>query len=100
MAIPDADVLTQARQIVSAMTANPRGPYARLRWFCKDGSILPPQPYACRELGGGYQHGEYSTDRQRLAALGWHVGTVVAALTVEELWDEANGLARMRELPL
>ncbi|MGE3464919.1 MAG: PEP/pyruvate-binding domain-containing protein, partial [Pseudomonadales bacterium] len=51
-------------------------------------------------LGGGYQHGEYSADRQRLAALGWHVGTVVAALTFEELWDEANGQARMRELPL
>lgn len=100
MAPPDPATLTEARRLVAAMTANLRGPYARLRWFCSDGSIQPPLPYACRERGGGFQHGEYSADRQRLAELGWHVGTVVAALTFEELWDEPTAQGRLRELPL
>jgi len=100
MAPPDAATLAEARHIVDAMKVNPRGPYSRLRWFCNDGTVHPPQPYACKERGGGYQHGEYSADRERLAELGWHVGTVVAALTFDELWDAADTQSRLRELPL
>ena len=48
------------------MIDNPRGPYSRIRWFCSDGSVLPPEPFACRERGGGRQHAEYSAERERL----------------------------------
>jgi hypothetical protein len=82
------------------MRENPRGPYRRLRWWCNDGQILPPEPYACVPFGGGHQHGEYSADRQRLAELGWSVGTVLTALSWEEFWDAAHRNQRMRELVL
>ena len=45
---------------IAEMKAAERGPFARLRWFCRDGSVLPPRPYACSGHGGGYQHGELS----------------------------------------
>ncbi len=82
------------------MKQNPRGPYSRIRWFCNDGSIQPPVAYACAERGGGRQHGEYSAARQRLADLGYSVGTVFAALSFDELYRSDPRHGRLRELPL
>jgi hypothetical protein len=81
------------------MAANPHGPYSRLRWFCDDGTVFPPQPYACAEHGGGKQHGEYSPEREELASLGLHVGTIFAAMTWDEAWA-GRRQERLRELPL
>ena len=39
------------------MREQPRGPFERIRWFCNDGTVLPPKAYACRPHGGGVQHG-------------------------------------------
>ena len=41
------------RQWVEEMKTNSRGPFARIRWFCNDGSILPPKSYACKDHDGG-----------------------------------------------
>jgi len=96
---PSASVLTEARALVQRMVDSPRGPYSRIRWFCNDGAVLPPQPYACREHGGGQQHAEYSAERARLAELGWSVGTIFAALSFSDLIG-ADRRGRLRELPL
>lgn len=95
---PTQEELAEAREIVSRMRENIRGPYRRLRWWCADGAVLPPKPYACVKRGGGVQHGEYSKDRARLAALGWPVGTVITALSWNELFDADNRHRRMRDL--
>ncbi len=97
---PGAEALDEARALVAAMRAGERGPYSRLRWYCNDGTVQPPAPYACAERGGGRQHGEYSPERRRLAELGWSVGTIVAALDWQELWDVDRRHQRLRELPL
>lgn len=99
--LPPADeVLTEARTIVQRMRQNPRGPYSRIAWFCHDGTIQPPVANACREHGGGRQHGEYSRDRGRLAELGWHVGTIIAAIRWDEFFDAEKRHQRLRELAL
>ncbi len=97
---PSAEVVQEARGIVESMQRNERGPYHRIRWFCEDGSSHPPKPYPCAERGGGRQHAEYSPERRRLAELGWHVGTVVAALAWDEIWQPERRNQRLRELPL
>ena len=79
---PAPDVLVEARRIVQEMLENRRGPYSQILWFCNDGSTQPPVPYACRERGGGKQHAEYSDRRQRLAELGWSVGTMFRGLDI------------------
>ena len=98
--VPPAEVLNEARTIVQRMIDNPRGPYSRIRWYCNDGSVLAPVAYACREHGGGRQHAEYSADRERLAELGWSVGTIFAPLTFDELMRQSPRAQRLRELPL
>ena len=97
---PTAETLQEARAIVEMMKASERGPYSRLRWFCNDGTVQPPVAYACRDHGGGRQHAEYSPARHRLAALGWSVGTIFAALDWTEFWQGDERHYRLRELPL
>ena len=46
---PNADVY---RSWITEMKGQERGPFSRIRWFCADGTVLPPRPYACRDHGG------------------------------------------------
>jgi hypothetical protein len=86
------------RNSLEAMKSRERGPFERIRWFCADGSVLAPTPFACREHGGGRQHGEYTADAQRLHEQGLHVGPVLAALDWERFFDLANSHYFLREL--
>jgi len=75
---------------IHEMKASPRGPFERIRWFCKDGAILPPGPYACAPHGGGIQHGELNERARLLQAAGYLVGTVLAALDPVEIASPAS----------
>lgn len=79
---------------ITAMKGNDRGPFARIRWFCKDGSLLPPEPDACKSHGGGAQHGEWSPDTKALRAAGYAIANVYADLDIAALLaaDERTSL--------
>ena len=85
-----------AAAIVDRMKSNPRGPYERVAWRCADGTVQPPKAFACKDRGGGLQHGLLSADAGKLGELGIHVGTVLAAVDVQELL--ADDLYRARAL--
>lgn len=80
--LPDRETL---QTWVKEMKTAPRGPFSRIRWFCEDESILPPKPYACKEHGGGVQHGEWTDRVKQMRAGGYYIGNVVAALDLEEI---------------
>ena len=69
---------TTNRQWVNEMKQRDRGPFSRLRWFCEDGSVLAPQPYACSDHGGGVQHGELSKRTRSLRDQGYNIATLLA----------------------
>ncbi len=71
---------TQYRAWIEQMKAAPRGPFQRIRWFCNDGTILPPKAYACREHGGGRQHGERNSEAKAIRASGLMIGNVMAEI--------------------
>ena len=50
--LPEPEVL---RDWIHAMKEAERGPFARIRWYCADGTVLPPRAYACVPHGGGVQ---------------------------------------------
>lgn len=79
---PDKTVMARW---ISEMKESPRGPFSRIRWFCKDGTILPPEPYACSRHGGGRQHGELNEHARLMQEAGYPVGTVLAALDPVEI---------------
>ena len=77
--IVDAATLADFRAKIVDMKDQARGPFKRLRWFCNDGTILPPKSYACQPHGGGRQHGQWSDNTVELRENGFIVGNVLAA---------------------
>ena len=73
------------RQWIKEMKTSPRGPFSRIRWFCKDGSVLPPKAYACQDHGGGVQHGEWNDHVKQLRADGYYIANVLASLDPEPI---------------
>ncbi len=69
-----------ARASVTAMKASPRGPFDAIVWYCRDGTELPPRPSACREHGGGVQHGRLSSQARALRAAGYFIANHLADL--------------------
>jgi hypothetical protein len=65
---------------IESMKQAERGPFKQIRWFCKDGQVLPPRPYGCQEFGGGSQHGEWSERTQTLRAAGYFIANFYADL--------------------
>ncbi len=97
---PAPDVAAEVRRELEAMKAAERGPYERLRWFCADGTVQPPQGSPCRERGGGVQHAEPNARALRLAELDFHVGTILQATPYEAFADSARAGYRLQELVL
>ena len=44
----------QYRQWIAQMKQDPRGPFAAIRWFCKDGRVLQPSDYSCAGKSQGW----------------------------------------------
>jgi phosphohistidine swiveling domain-containing protein len=81
-ALPGQETL---RRWVAEMKISPRGPFQRIRWFCKDGTIHPPAEYTCRDRGGGVQHGEWTERVVRLRSNGYFIANVFADVRPEIL---------------
>ncbi len=62
-----------------------KGPFLRIRWFCDDGQILPPEPFACEEYGGGIQHGEWNQRIKDLRHAGYMIGNVLASADIKAI---------------
>jgi len=70
----------QARSWIVQMKSAARGPFARIRWFCKDGRVLEPKDYDCAKKGEGWQHGEWSERTKQLRAQGYEIANVLAGI--------------------
>jgi len=78
---PDAKTL---QSWVQAMKKSPRGPFEHIRWFCNDGSVQLPQEYACKEHGGGVQHGQWTERVRTMRAHGYHVANIFADVNAQD----------------
>src|SRR4030095_3467398 len=66
------------------MKQSPRGPFAAIKWFCKDGRVLPPSDYACSNKGQGWQHGEWSERTKQLRSKGYKLANVLAGIEAQK----------------
>lgn len=97
---PTAPKATQMRAWVEAMKTSARGPFARIRWFCVDGSVLPPTPGACREHGGGVQHGEWNARALAIRNQGYLIATLLADLKTLDFVGPKPHLDELRQILL
>jgi hypothetical protein len=80
------------------MKTSPRGPFKNVKWFCKDGSVLPPKPYACTEHGGGSQHGNYTDQTKTLRKNGYYVANILAGTDAKKLIAEPGFIDRYNQI--
>ncbi len=95
--LPDSETL---RSWIEQIKKSPRGPFKRIRWFCNDGSILPPKAYACSELGGGVQHGEWTDRVKLLRQHNYLVATLLADLWSESFYTRADWPQQLKQIML
>jgi len=91
---------TELSAMVAEMKQAPRGPFSRIRWFCNDGTILPPEAYACSTHGGGRQHGQWSEGTLRLHQAGFPVANVMVELSAADFGESLDEQMHFRTLVL
>jgi len=85
---------------VQAMKKSPRGPFKHIRWFCNDGTIQLPQEYACKEHGGGVQHGEWTGRVRTMRAHGYHVASIFADIDAQDFIADTQYEAILKQMLL
>ncbi|MDH3993816.1 MAG: phosphoenolpyruvate synthase, partial [Gammaproteobacteria bacterium] len=75
---------------IEQMKVQPRGPFSRIRWFCHDGTVLPPKAYACSPHGGGVQHGQWNAQTVELRDQGYLVANLLAGIQPEVALADAD----------
>jgi hypothetical protein len=75
---------SQYRAWIQQMKQEPRGPFDSVKWFCKDGTVLPPAAYACQPHGGGHQHGLWNARTKELRSQGFYIANVLAGFEPEK----------------
>jgi len=88
-------------QTVNELKNDSRGPYKRIRWFCKDGSIREPKDPCPDSTGGGIQHASYKEDVIRLGN-NYHIyfGDILAYTDKIDFWDKENNQSRLIQYQL
>ena len=93
-----SDEVQRYQAWIKTMKSAERGPFSRLRWFCEDGSVLPPKPYGCGNRGGGRQHGEWTTETKTLREKGFYVANVLASLDAKELAENYSPAGQLQAI--
>ncbi len=90
----------QFRHWVDQFKQAPRGPFDGVNWFCEDGVILPPKKYACREHGGGIQHGAWNPRALLMRENGYLVGNLLSAIKPEDFTGSDAQLDDLKQILL
>ena len=92
--------VSRIRAEIVDMKTEPRGPFRRLRWFCDDGTVLAPKPYACVDHGGGVQHGQWSETTVGIREAGYPIANVLADLGPDDVLGGAEQERLLRAILL
>lgn len=90
---------TAIKAMVEKYKADQRGPYKDIRWYCKDGSVIPPKE-KCPQPGG-VQRARYKDEVVALAKSN-HVflGQILSTTDKAAFWDVDNNYSRLKQYQL
>lgn len=86
------------RSNIEKYQKNPRGPYLEIRWFCDDGTIIPPKE-SCPD--GGVQRASYRPEVEALAKSN-HIflGQILSTTDEKDFLDKKNNFSRLKQYQL
>ena len=83
-------------RLVQSFKKDERGPYQAIRWFCPDGTVLPPQQ-RCPQPGG-IQHALHKDVLQKIAKGNKiYLGQILAGTPFPEFLDSNNQNSRLKQ---
>ncbi|MCB9208319.1 MAG: phosphoenolpyruvate synthase [Ignavibacteriales bacterium] len=86
----------EIKELVQKFKTQSRGPYKAIRWFCPDGSTVPPDQ-RCPEPGG-VQRAQYKDEVVSLAKTNKiYLGQILSATKLEDFLDEQNQYSRLKQ---
>jgi len=95
----DSLQVNQIKNLIQNFKKDERGPYQAIRWFCPDGTVLPPDQQCLQP--GGIQHAipkdivkELATER------GIYLGQILAGTPLEIFRDAENQYSRLIQYQL
>ena len=75
---------TEYKNWIMAMKKSPKGPFISIHWYCNDGEVLLPKPYACNSHGGGIQHGKLNKKAVILRNKGYWIANLLAGIDAKD----------------
>ena len=80
---------SEIKKLIERYKTDPRGPYKDIRWFCRDGSVLPPQERC--NAPGGVQRARYKDEVVSLSRSN-HIflGQILSTSSQVDFWDVSN----------
>lgn len=88
----------EIKELIKFYKNDIRGPYHRIKWFCKDGSIRDPKDPCPERIGGGIQHASFKESALKLRETN-HLffGEILAANTIDNFLDKKNNYSRIKQ---
>ena len=91
----------ELKSLVETYKNDVRGPYYRIKWFCKDGTIREPRDPCPDDIGGGIQHASFKESALNLRiSNNLYFGEILAANDVATFLDEDGNYNRLKQYQL
>ena len=95
----DSAAVDRIQTLVEAWKTDRRGPYAGIRWFCPDGSVIPAQQRC--DTPGGIQHALLTDEAQQLRDRhGLYLGQILAGTDKQAFWNGDGRHTRLKQYQL
>lgn len=91
----------EIKLIIDSYKNDVRGPYYRIKWFCKDGSIREPKDPCPDDIGGGIQHASFKESALKLRKTNHlYFGEILAGTDFDSFLDKENDFSRLKQYQL
>ena len=89
------------KKLISSYKKDIRGPYYRIKWYCKDGSVRDSKDPCPDSIGGGIQHASFKESALDLRKTN-HLffGEILASLNNQDFLDSENNYSRLKQYQL
>ncbi|WP_299764051.1 PEP/pyruvate-binding domain-containing protein [uncultured Dokdonia sp.] len=88
----------QVSTVVDSYKKDVRGPYYRIKWFCKDGTEREPRDPCPDDIGGGIQHASFKESALKLRSTNnLYFGEILAAVAKNDFLDKKNNYNRLKQ---
>lgn len=88
----------EIKDLIDSYKKDSRGPYYRIKWFCKDGTVRDAKDPCTAETGGGIQHASFKYSAEELQKKNnLFFGDILAGLKTTDFLDKLHNYSRLKQ---